>query len=666
MREAMHFLRQNKLAVIVSALASLFTLMLWRQTQHFPFALFIVAVVFSAWQAGHRAALLTTLFSTAVLALICFSVPFSDAVVGAASMTRLLVFVVLGGVAAFLARECLRGMKLMDQAHALVSSVRDAVIFTDATGSITRLNLQAQTLVGWHGPNALGQPLGLILQLRHESSGKAVDEFTSRVLQEKESIEFPNDVLVISSRGVETPIEGGAAALVDAARQVTGMVITLRDVTRRRHADNMVRQREQHLRALAAKAHETEESARQFQQDYEKLLADKETLQKSSAESSRSLREEYETKLREHELARNAAEQAHHDAADSFERVRTDERANHQKQMDSLQQSHQDVDRRLAAAMSQQLGTDDALRRAGDNLAAQADQFSTERARHEEALRQAREELEQRTAADAEALAARDAPLREQLAQSESRREEIRQACLRLEAALDHCPAAVCLRDAAGHMIHINRRFELQFEMRKENVLGRPGHEVLPQALAQFLQEVDRQMLDKGDSPEAHQEVVMDLGSRCYRIAPFSVRDSSAALVALGFSAADVTDQKCAEQLLVEQSAAFEASTRLHREKEEFHERLIETCDIGIFAFDRECRFTLWNPAMERIAGFEKGKVLGKLVFEVFPVLEETGESRHFLEVLDGKEVHTESKALSLDGRRALLQQTLFPTRVRY
>jgi PAS domain S-box-containing protein len=661
MREVMRFMGQNGLAAVVAALAGLFTLILWRQTQYFPFALFIFGVLFSAWQGGYRAALFTTVFSTVLLGLICFSVPFSDAAGGTGAISRLCVLVVLGCVTAYVGRECLQSVRAVEQAQALAASARDAVIVTDADGAITGLNFPAQALVGWHAQNALHQPLELVLHLKHESTGQPVDAFAARVLEDKEGIEFPDDTLVISSREKESPIEGGAAVLLDSEKRATGMVITLRDVTRRRVLENNARQREQHLRALASKAGAAQESARHYQQEYEQLLGDRETLRKASADSLRRLREEYESKLREQEFARSAAEQAQRDAANLFERAQSVARTDHQSQFDALQQARQDLEQRLAALVAEHKQTEEDLQRVRESMLAQAAELAAERSRHADALQKARADLERALANESEALAVRHAPLLGQLAQCEASLAEMRQQCLRLEAAFDRCPVAIGIFDAARHVLSINRRFEEQFEIRKEDVLGRPGQDVLPAALAKWLEGSDRQALARDSFAEAGQEFFANVGARSYRLTLFPVRDPSGTMIASGCIANDLTDQKCAEQLLVEQSAAFETSARLQREKQEFHEHLIESCDTGIFAFDRHCRFTLWNPAMERISGFEKGKVLGKLVFEVFPVLEETGESRHFLDVLDGKMVRAESTALSLDGRQALLQQTFIP-----
>lgn len=68
-------------------------------------------------------------------------------------------------------------------------------------------------------------------------------------------------------------------------------------------------------------------------------------------------------------------------------------------------------------------------------------------------------------------------------------------------------------------------------------------------------------------------------------------------------------------------------------------QRLVESTADGILAFDTECRYTLWNPEMERIAGVRAAEVIGKSAFDVFPFLVTTGEDRFFREALAGKTV---------------------------
>ncbi|HEV2912914.1 MAG TPA: PAS domain S-box protein, partial [Pyrinomonadaceae bacterium] len=76
-----------------------------------------------------------------------------------------------------------------------------------------------------------------------------------------------------------------------------------------------------------------------------------------------------------------------------------------------------------------------------------------------------------------------------------------------------------------------------------------------------------------------------------------------------------------------------------------FVEMLINSSVDGILAFDRECRYTVWNPAMEQLSGVSREEVLGKCAFEVFPFLKETGEDHYFHGALDGKSLTATDRA---------------------
>ncbi len=57
----------------------------------------------------------------------------------------------------------------------------------------------------------------------------------------------------------------------------------------------------------------------------------------------------------------------------------------------------------------------------------------------------------------------------------------------------------------------------------------------------------------------------------------------------------------------------------------------------GVIAFDREYRYTVWNAAMERLSGVPAANVLGRIAFDVFPFLVETGEHQCFRKALQGE-----------------------------
>ena len=87
--------------------------------------------------------------------------------------------------------------------------------------------------------------------------------------------------------------------------------------------------------------------------------------------------------------------------------------------------------------------------------------------------------------------------------------------------------------------------------------------------------------------------------------------------------------------------------------QKEFSQNMINSSMDGLLAFDPECRYTLWNPAMERISGHSREEVLGQCAFDVFPFLKQIGEDPHFYGALEGKDLFHPGAALPHPRRTA-------------
>lgn len=77
---------------------------------------------------------------------------------------------------------------------------------------------------------------------------------------------------------------------------------------------------------------------------------------------------------------------------------------------------------------------------------------------------------------------------------------------------------------------------------------------------------------------------------------------------------------------------------------------LIRSSTQGIFAFDRERRITIWNPAMERITGISAGEILRRPALEAAPALREIGEDSFITETLQGKSPEGKDRPYRVKG----------------
>jgi PAS domain S-box-containing protein len=73
------------------------------------------------------------------------------------------------------------------------------------------------------------------------------------------------------------------------------------------------------------------------------------------------------------------------------------------------------------------------------------------------------------------------------------------------------------------------------------------------------------------------------------------------------------------------------------RREKTFSESVVRSSVDGILAFDRDFRYTVWNPGMEKISGVKAEEALGRNAFDVFPFLRESGEDAYFRRALEGE-----------------------------
>ena len=72
------------------------------------------------------------------------------------------------------------------------------------------------------------------------------------------------------------------------------------------------------------------------------------------------------------------------------------------------------------------------------------------------------------------------------------------------------------------------------------------------------------------------------------------------------------------------------------RRQRNFSDQIIDCSADCIAAFDEQCRFTIWNPAMAGVSGVERERAVGARAFELFPLLEQR-DGNCFLRALKGE-----------------------------
>ena len=138
-----------------------------------------------------------------------------------------------------------RLQKSYDRFYSVTESARDAIISTDETGAITFWSRSAETIFGYQEAEALGRPLTRFIV---ESDRQAYLEALTAIGSGESGIAFGRTIEIVGAQknGNRFPIELSLSAWEAAGS--TNFTVVVRDVTERRQAEGVLRQREDQLR----------------------------------------------------------------------------------------------------------------------------------------------------------------------------------------------------------------------------------------------------------------------------------------------------------------------------------------------------------------------------------------------------------------------------------
>lgn len=237
----------------------------------FPFITVFLAVPFAAWYGGKGPGLLALIAGAFGVAFFIMQ-PRHLMPVGQIDLVGLVVYAVvsLASIAMFESlrrthqraeqrqRELEQEMgarRLAEQALAereefmrtTLSSIGDAVLATDARGIVTYMNPVAEALTGWTLAQARGQFLDAVFRIVAEDTLQPVENPALRALKDNVIVGLANHTILLSKDGKQVPIDDSAAPIRNEKGNITGAVLTFREVIEQRR---VIREREQALAIL--------------------------------------------------------------------------------------------------------------------------------------------------------------------------------------------------------------------------------------------------------------------------------------------------------------------------------------------------------------------------------------------------------------------------------
>ncbi|NOK17709.1 PAS domain-containing sensor histidine kinase [Corallococcus carmarthensis] len=175
----------------------------------------------------------------------------------------------------------------------------------------------------------------------------------------------------------------------------------------------------------------------------------------------------------------------------------------------------------------------------------------------------------------------------------------------RLQEILDHAPAAIYAKDAAGRYLFINHPFETISGHERSAVLGRSDLELFPRETAERFQSNDRRVMAAKTPLVFDEEVLQPDGMHVYHTMKFPLPSvgNGEAWALCGVST-DITTTRTLRQ------ERDEAREQLHR--------VLTQLPVVLWAFDTQGVFTLFEGEGVTSTAVPSLAMHGRSVFEVF------------------------------------------------
>ncbi|MBN2807844.1 MAG: PAS domain S-box protein [Prolixibacteraceae bacterium] len=110
-------------------------------------------------------------------------------------------------------------------------SIGDGVITTNVEGRVTRMNKVAEQMIGLPYDQCSGRMIAEVLNLVNAETREPIENPVDKVLKLKQVVGLSNQTLLISNHGKAYHISDSAAPIIDAAGNVTGVIMVFSDVT---------------------------------------------------------------------------------------------------------------------------------------------------------------------------------------------------------------------------------------------------------------------------------------------------------------------------------------------------------------------------------------------------------------------------------------------------
>ncbi|HNP28675.1 MAG TPA: PAS domain S-box protein [Nitrospirales bacterium] len=181
----------------------------------------------------------------------------------------------------------------------------------------------------------------------------------------------------------------------------------------------------------------------------------------------------------------------------------------------------------------------------------------------------------------------------------------------RFNKFMHHLPGLAWIKDLEGRYVYVNEAAGLVFQTSREEVIGKRDEDIFPATAVDQFRENDRQALMSQTGVQVvetlkHQDGVLHHSI----VSKFPILGPDGQPVLIGGMAIDITARKQAEQLLLESETEARRLLALNH-------TIMMNMGEGLYTLDSQGLVSYVNPEAERLLGWKSGELLGRSMHQV-------------------------------------------------
>ena len=162
-----------------------------------------------------------------------------------------------------------------------------------------------------------------------------------------------------------------------------------------------------------------------------------------------------------------------------------------------------------------------------------------------------------------------------------------------LQSIIDNTTNPISVKKLNGEYILVNKQYQMLFESKEKNLIGKTNHDFLPKEIADIYRSSDLEAIKEGKEIHIEETLEQSDGLHTYLSVKFPLFDSTNRVYAIGNISTDITERKKVEQSLIAADTFFNLS-------------------IDSLVIASKDRFIKVNPSLSNLLGYSNQELLEK------------------------------------------------------